>query len=149
MDVDKFDIVYPSHHGLRGAFRASLPGLTVRFANGNEFEVRDLSSGGLGFVCPNGVPPELSLVPGESLTLTLCVGGKPYVSHLLGRVVRISPDGVVAMAYPGLERDQERRLDKLILEIQKRIIAKRKAEDAALKAAEKKPVENTGEPITI
>lgn len=149
MDEDRFNIIYPTHHSLRGAFRTSLPGLSIRLDCGTEYAVRDLSSGGIGFVADPILSAEQGLTLGTVQPLTLCVGGKPYIAQLMGKVVRVTADGIVAMAFENLGRAQELRLDKLVLEIQKRLIAKRKAEDAA-RMAQGTPAAGGGtDPITI
>ena len=149
MDEDRFNIIYPTHHSLRGAFRTSLPGLSILLYCGKEYAVRDLSSGGIGFVADPGVSAAEGLVPGSVQSLTLCVGGKPYITQLMGKVVRVTLEGIVAMAFEGLDRTKELRLDKLVLEIQKRLIAKRKAEDAARQAQGMPATSGGTDPITI
>lgn len=125
-----FNITFQALVGNRGSYRATIPGLTVRLGTGQICEARDLSAGGVGFTLPDGC----SLVEGQLLVLDILVADRLYIQALEATAVRVY-GGMVASAFRQLSRTQEARLDKLVLETQKRLIARRKAQTAALDAA--------------
>lgn len=122
MDFD-IDLQTSAQH--RGAFRATIPGLSIRLPSGETCTAKDLSVGGAGFV----PPPSLHLHKDQVLMLDILVADHLYVQGLESVVARVSPEAV-ACAFQNLTRTQEIRLDKLVLETQKRLIARRKAEEA-------------------
>lgn len=126
MDTD-FTIRYEAPASKRGAFRASVPGLQVALPGGVLCQVKDLSAGGVGFSAPQGEV----LAADSELQIDLLVADKLYVGALTTRIVRVTPEGTVACSFGELSRSQEMRLDKLVLEMQKRLIALRKAKEAA------------------
>ncbi len=123
--------------GNRKTFRTTFPGLAVRVNNGEEdHPVHDISSGGVAFSGEG-----LNLGSGDACMLTLCIAGRPYLADLAAVVVRVrSAD--CGCVFRALNRRQEIQLDKLILETQKRIIAKIKA------ARDKTPSETSAEGIS-
>lgn len=122
-----FNIRYDASQSRRGAFRASVPGVFVILPSGARCPVKDLSVGGAGFACPEGADrPE----QGSEIVVQLMVADKLYISDLAVRVVRVAEHGMVACAFAQPTRNQEFRLDKLVLEMQKRSIALRKAKEA-------------------
>lgn len=122
-----FNIRYDASQSRRGSFRASVPGVFVTLPSGARCPVKDLSVGGAGFACPEeaNMPAQ-----GAELVVQLMVADKLYISDLAVRVVRIAEHGMVACAFVQPTRNQEYRLDKLVLEMQKRSIALRKAKEA-------------------
>ncbi len=125
-----FNVTY-NESGKRDAFRASLPGLFVRIDGETFCKVNDLSASGIGFTPPSegvifadGHPLEQN----EDFVLDLLIGNK-VVMELLGVLaVRIKKD-LIACTFINMDRLQEERLDKIVLEIQKHIIMRRKAEE--------------------
>lgn len=87
-----------------------------------KFEVRDLSSHGICFDAPPG-----TYVKGDKLLLHLTIADKVYLSDLEAYVVRAA-DQECACAFQNMARPKELKLDKLILEMQKRHIIQRKQE---------------------
>lgn len=120
--------------GPRSAFRATLPGLMIGLPTGESIQLRDLSTGGLSFELPQA---ENVLEPGSLVRANLLIVDKVYLEGLPCRIVRIASNHVVAAAFEGLSLQQEARIDKLVLEVQKRLIAQRKMQEAASKAETK------------
>lgn len=145
-----FNITFQALVGNRGTYRATIPGLTVRLSTGQICAARDISASGVGFTVPDGC----SLVEGQLLVLDILVADRLYIQSLEATVVRMYGD-TVASAFRQLSRMQEARLDKLVLETQKRLIARRKAQAAALDEAfaqlppEDSPPDEAGKPITL
>ncbi|MEG2172310.1 MAG: PilZ domain-containing protein [Desulfovibrionaceae bacterium] len=105
----------------RSAFRAMVKGLFARFTDGARFDVHDISASGCSLAMPLH-----AYVVGHEFTLDLMAGDKVLLAALQARIVRLIPDGLAACAFMNVSRHQEFKLDKLILEIQKRKIAQRK-----------------------
>lgn len=106
----------------RAAFRAAIPGLEMRERkSGRSYPVKDISSTGLG-----ASDPEKSLRQGERYQVDLLINRKPYIEGVGVKVVRQTQSGTAGVVFDGLDRRQEASLDKLILEVQKRLIALRK-----------------------
>ncbi len=110
--------------GGRSTFRARVPGLGVRVQElGQAFAVTDLSAGGFALES-DGKPFSL----GQKFTVELLIKDQVYVTGLLSVVRRIIPAQlVVGFSFEPMDRRQEARLDKLVLEVQKRMIDMRKA----------------------
>lgn len=113
----------------RTKFRIMAEGLSVRLTwpeqpdNGlDSFEVNDISAGGLYMKAPEGI-----FTPGQSIILDVLVLGRCCVGGIKARVVRSSKNGC-AVAFEDLSRNQELRLDKIVLEMQKRVIGQLKKE---------------------
>lgn len=109
--------------GPRSAFRATLPGLMIGLPTGQQIQLKDLSAGGLSFELPRA---ESVLVPGSVVRANLLIADNLYLEGLPCRIVRIAANNLVAAAFDNLSLQQEARIDKLVLEIQKRLIAQRK-----------------------
>lgn len=114
--------------GRRQAFRAVPPGVTVRVRGTlDSFGVNDISAGG---VCMT--VPDVLFEKGRTLRLDLLIVGRVLLKDLEALVVRAVP-GECACAFQNLSRHQELKLDKLVLEIQKRDIIRRRQEREAEK----------------
>lgn len=124
---ETLDFSLPGHEEFsRRAFRACVPGLDVLLSDRRAiFPVRDVSAVGLAFAASPGLFRE-----GDALSLDLLVSGHLFIAALEARTVRITADGVVGCSFVALDRRQEERLDKLVLEVQKRMVALRKAAEA-------------------
>lgn len=110
----------PPHQ--RAAFRALVRGLLARLDDDSaRYNVYDISSGG----CTILNPPK-GCAEGRMLLMQLEVRGMPLVSGMETKVVRMKEDGSAACAFVKLTRHQELVLDKLVLEIQKALIAQKK-----------------------
>lgn len=121
------------HHGVgrRQAFRAVPPGVTARVRETlDSFDVNDISAGG---VCMT--VPEVVFAKGRTLRIDLLIAGRLFLPDLEALVVRAVP-GECACAFQNLTRRQELKLDKLVLEIQKREIIRRRQEREAAKTAQ-------------
>lgn len=106
----------------RGAFRTSLPGLAVRI-EGYEgtFSVKDFSVNGLAFTSGDE-----TFEKDKELDLDLILGQKELLTDLKVKVVRDIGEGLMGCTFIELDRYQEQRLDKLVLEVQKHMILLRK-----------------------
>ncbi len=118
-----FDIVVPSGDDqLRKAFRTKVPGLTARFAATKKvFEVKDLSASGFAVL-----DPEKGFKEGQSLEVDLLIGNKLFLPKAAAQVMRVLDNGIIGINFIELERQKQVKLDKLVLEVQKRLIELRK-----------------------
>jgi len=118
-----FDIVVPSGDDqLRKAFRTKVPGLTARFAAKKKvFEVKDLSASGFAVL-----DPEKGFKEGQSLEVDLLIGNKLFLPKAAAQVMRVLDNGIIGINFIELERQKQVKLDKLVLEVQKRLIELRK-----------------------
>ncbi len=116
--------------GMRSSFRTTPVGVQALIHGPFPvlYDVNDISAGGLCMAVPEG-----ACVKGESLVLDIVIAGKRYLSGLAADVVRAAGTEC-ACAFRGLNRQQELKLDKLVLEMQKRYIARRKQEREAQEA---------------
>lgn len=112
--------------GRRQAFRAVPPGVRVQ-VHGKEGTnaVNDVSAGGVCMAADKN-----DYAKGDALVMDVLIVGKCYLSDLNVVVVRPFP-GEIACAFQNLTRHQELKLDKLVLEMQKRYIAQRKQDREA------------------
>ncbi len=107
----------------RRAFRASVPGLEVYIpARDARYKVGDLSALGLAFL-----DESRSFKEGEALELDMFLNRKLFLSGLKLRVMRVLDKGIIGCNFEAIDPRKEARLDKLVLEVQKRLIALRKA----------------------
>jgi hypothetical protein len=118
-----FDIVVPSGDDqLRKAFRTKVPGLTARFAAQKKiFEVKDLSASGFAVL-----DPEKGFKEGQALEVDLLIGNKLFLPKAAAQVMRVLDNGIIGINFIELERQKQVKLDKLVLEVQKRLIELRK-----------------------
>ncbi|MCM0755139.1 PilZ domain-containing protein [Desulfovibrio aminophilus] len=108
---------------LRKAFRTRVPGLLIRVADsGKEYQVKDLSASGFAILEEARVFKE-----GQAFEFDLLLARKLFLSQIKGRVMRVLDNGIVGCNFQDLDRRQEMKLDKLVLEVQKRLIELRKA----------------------
>jgi hypothetical protein len=110
---------------LRQAYRTRVPGLDIRVetkAGVQDFPVLDISASGFAFAdSPRGWSP------GQEVTVELLLGKKLFLAEIKGKVMRVLDKGIIGCNFMGLDRRQEIKLDKLVLEVQKRLIELRKA----------------------
>ncbi len=105
--------------GQRNAYRAMVQGIEARINNGkNVYEVVDISVTG----CAVQLPQSINLAEGASFNVQLEVRGRTILTALRAKVIRVTPSGIVACNFVGMNARQEYALDKLVLEIQKRYI---------------------------
>ncbi len=118
-----FDVDFPEAQGhSRQAYRLSIPGLEI-FVRGRAvfLPVKDISATGMGIV-----DRARRLHEGDLFDFDLLLLRKPLLSGLKGRVMRFLPDGLAGCVYENLDPEAEAKLDKLILEVQKRLIARKR-----------------------
>jgi c-di-GMP-binding flagellar brake protein YcgR len=103
----------------RETFRTALPGLSaVLVETGERYAVHDLSAGGLNIMTTDA-PPRF----GARIVLDLYLGDRLFLKNLTAELVRLV-ENMAAYAFIHLNRVQERRLDKLVLTMQKQQIAR-------------------------
>ncbi len=103
----------------RHAYRAHVYGIEVRANKGKEsYTLVDVSVSGCSFRST-----DMMFNTGDYVFLQLEVKGRVILAGLEAKVVRLIGEDVVACSFDGLTEKQEYALDKLVLEIQKRIIA--------------------------
>lgn len=123
-----FKIEVPDGDNQRGAFRARIPGLKAKVREtGASFDVKDVSATGTALLAT----VESRLKEGATVTLDLLIADKPVLVGLKTQIVRRINEEVLACKFVSPDRRQEARLDKLVLEVQKRMIAQRKAKQQA------------------
>lgn len=118
-----FDLDIPSGDDqLRKAFRTKVPGLTARFpALGKVFEVKDLSATGFAVL-----DPDKGFKEGQAVEVDLLISKKLFLAAASSEVMRVLDNGIVGINFIDLERQKQVKLDKLVLEVQKRLIELRK-----------------------
>lgn len=117
----------------RRAYRVPVRGVSIKVHGFSSlFPVVDLSVTGLAFR-----DDSQSFTLGQLFQFDLFIKDKVWVNGVEGKVVRTWNKAMVGCSFAALTRSQEQMLDRLNLEIQKRMIDKRK----------KKPLEdNATEP---
>ena len=109
----------------REAFRSSLPGLQVWLVEQELIcSIKDISAKGVAFFCENH-----AFDVGDMFFLDVVLSKTPLIKALKARAVRAEEEGLTACVFEDLDRRQEARLDKLVLEVQKRLIAEKKAQE--------------------
>lgn len=111
----------------RGAFRTCLPGLALRIEGyPSTYSVKDFSVNGLAFLAG-----EDSFEVEQQFVVDFVLGKKELLTGLEIKVVRDIGKGLMGCIYIDLDKYQEARLDKLVLEVQKRMILLRKKKGAS------------------
>ncbi len=119
----KFSVNLPGDEDrLRKAFRTKVPGFRVQVTGGRDYQVRDISASGFAVV-----DSPRSLSEGTLYETEFFLNKKKFLGGVQARVVRFMSDGLVGFSFENLERRQQMKLDKLVLEIQKRLIELKKA----------------------
>lgn len=124
-----FEIKLDGDDKLRQAFRTRVPGLDVRVITQNgpqDFPVNDISATGFAFA---DSPRKYS--SGMVFSFDLLLGKRLFLGDLKGKVMRVLDKGIIGCNFMEMERRQEIKLDKLVLEVQKRLIELRKAKREA------------------
>ena len=107
----------------RRAFRAQVPGLVARVKeSGLAFHVQNISATGFAIQPPCGAFGE-----GEDFQIDLLLNHRLYIADLECVVIRKLDNGMIGCDFKALDRRQEARLDKLVLEVQKRMIARKQS----------------------
>lgn len=122
-DIEDYSFVFPGEtESKRQAYRVAVRGLSIRIDGREEVcPVMDLSATGLAFV-----DQKQSLSLGENITLDLYVKDRVWQEKIAAKVVRVWNQGMTACVFENMSRHQEQAMDKLTLEIQKRLIDQRK-----------------------
>ncbi|WP_031482122.1 PilZ domain-containing protein [Maridesulfovibrio frigidus] len=121
------DFSYESSNKARGAFRTSVPGLAIKVEGYPEpFSVKDFSVNGLAFSAG-----DVDFEVNTNLEVDLVLGKKEILVGITLGVVRNIGKGLMGCVFVDLDKYQEERLDKLVLEIQKRMILLRKKKGAS------------------
>lgn len=118
-----FDINIPDdEERLRKAFRTKVPGLTCRFPDtGRILDVMDLSATGFAVM-----DTKKEFVEDARLELDLLINKRLFLGGVSAMVMRALDNGIVGFNFVDLGRQEQIKLDKLVLEVQKRLIALRK-----------------------
>lgn len=118
-----FEISIPEEgEQLRKAFRTKVPGLSVRFtALETAMDVMDLSATGFAVL-----DPEKRFKENQSMEVDLLIKDKIFLRGATAVVMRVLDNGIVGLNFVDLDRQRQIKLDKLVLEVQKRLIALRK-----------------------
>ncbi len=120
------DIAFDNKNTARGAFRTSIPGLVLKIpGHPAPLPVKDFSVNGLAFAAGKD-----RFKVDEEFTVDFVLGKKVLLSGLTIKIVRDIGKGLMGCTYVDLDKYQEERLDKLVLEVQKRMIALRKKKGA-------------------
>ncbi len=107
----------------RQAYRTKVPGLRAVVAEKDEsFAVKDISATGLAIEDKTGLFKE-----GDTFQFDLFIKKKPFLTKLTAEVIRVLGNGMIGCNFVDLSPRKEARLDKLVLEVQKRLIAMKKA----------------------
>jgi hypothetical protein len=107
----------------RDAFRVPVPELSVELhGSGQRYSVKNLSAVGVALL-DGATAFEL----GQEVVLDFHLAATPVVAEVRAEVSRLDAgSGLAALHFKGLDRRRQSLLDKLILEVQKRIISLRK-----------------------
>jgi hypothetical protein len=120
-----FDIKRDGDDKQRQAYRTRVPGLDVRVVTKTgpqDFPVSDISATGFAFA---DNPRNYS--SGMVFSFDLLLGKRLFLGDLKGKVMRVLDKGIIGCNFEAMDRRQEIKLDKLVLEVQKRLIELRKA----------------------
>ncbi len=120
MSESKYDFsLEEDAQSARNAYRAMVQGIEARINGGKStYEVVDISVSG----CAIQLPANINLAEGATFTVQLEVRGRSILTALRVKVIRVTPKGIVACNFMNMNERQEYALDKLVLEIQKRLI---------------------------
>lgn len=124
-----FDIKMDGDDKLRQAYRTRVPGLDVRIitkSGPQDFPVSDISATGFAFT---DNPRNYS--SGMVFSFDLLLSKRLFLGDLKGKVMRVLDKGIIGCNFESMDRRQEIKLDKLVLEVQKRLIELRKAKREA------------------
>ena len=107
----------------RRAFRTRVPGLELRMVEtGVLYPVRDISAAGMAIEAH-----EADFATGQEFRADLLLSGRLFLGDLVLCVMRVFNDAVYGCSFVNMDARQEARLDKLVLEVQKRLILLKKS----------------------
>lgn len=120
--MTNFEFTLDGDESSRRAFRTQVPGLEAWIRERQQgYSVKDISAAGFALHITSG-----SFSQGETVHMDLLLSKRLYIGELPCQVVRVLEDGIVGFEFLPLDIKQEARLDKLVLEVQKRSIAKKR-----------------------
>ncbi|WP_144302885.1 PilZ domain-containing protein [Oceanidesulfovibrio indonesiensis] len=123
--MEEFDFDIPKRDNKRRAFRVNIHGMRVRIpARDVAYPARDLSAVGMCIMASEG-----TFEWGEVFEIEIIMEDSVYISNLFAKVQRILPDGLVGVSFEELDPRNEAKLDKLVLETQKRMINQKRARE--------------------
>ena len=70
--------------------------------------------------------PDKGFKENQSFDVELLIKDKIFLREMNAVVMRVLDNGIIGMNFVDLERQKQIKLDKLVLEVQKRLIALRK-----------------------
>lgn len=120
-----FEIKMDGDDSFRQAYRTRVPGLDVRVitqSGPQDFSVLDISATGFAFA---DNPRNYS--SGMIFSFDLLLNKRLFLGDLKAKVMRVLDKGIIGCNFEAMDRRQEIKLDKLVLEVQKRLIELRKA----------------------
>lgn len=85
------------------------------------FDVADLSAMGLAFM-----DSAKGFTEGQVIEFDLLINKKVFLNKLTAKVMRVLDKGIIGCNFEGVDHRKEVKLDKLVLEVQKRLIAIKK-----------------------
>ncbi|WFS63900.1 PilZ domain-containing protein [Pseudodesulfovibrio thermohalotolerans] len=107
---------------LRKAFRTSVPGLTAGFPGLDMvYDVLDLSATGVAVRDESG-----RFVEKDTYDVELRINNRLFIGGARVMCMRVHDSGVVGLNFVDLDRQKQIKLDKVVLEVQKRRIALQK-----------------------
>ncbi len=116
---DQLDVRYSSDVP-RKAYRVSIPGLKVIIkGRDDDYQAMDISAGGVAFSFSEKDKP--GLATGREIELSLKIKNRVFLENLRAVVIK-SRDDFAACEFRDIPFRQEVLLDKLVLEVQKRMI---------------------------
>lgn len=108
---------------LRQAFRTRVPGFNAVIEGlEGKFPVKDLSA--TGFAVSES---RNSFTEGEVYVVSLMLKEKTFLGTVQAKAMRVMENGLTGFNFHEIDRRQQIKLDKLVLEVQKRLIALKKA----------------------
>ncbi len=117
--LSELDIEYKSNNK-RKAYRIKCKDLFVFFRN-KKYKVKDISATGIGILLED----DISVKEGMDITIDLFVQDKLFLKDLKAKVVRVDGN-LIGCEFKDLSRRDELALDKLVLELQKKELERRK-----------------------
>lgn len=116
---DQLDVEYAAETQ-RKAYRVSIPNLKITINGRDEqYQALDVSAGGVAFSFSEKDNPGLE--QGQSIKISLVIKSRVFLEDL-GAVVVKTSDSFAACEFRNIPLRQEARLDKLVLEVQKKMI---------------------------
>ncbi|MFO7727568.1 MAG: PilZ domain-containing protein [Desulfonatronovibrio sp.] len=116
---DQLDVEYAGETQ-RKAYRVSIPNLEITIKDREEkFQALDISAGGVAFSFSEKENPGLE--QGQEIKISLVIRSRVFLEDLRAVVVKTG-DSFAACEFKDIPLRQEARLDKLVLEVQKKMI---------------------------